>query len=199
MGPYDIHSVLGIARLNDASYNGLIMANLKLPRLGDPVLRKSTEAIPKETITSSGIQRLIDDMFQAMHDNDGVGLAAPQVGISKQLAVIELANPSRSDKAIPKTVLINPKIIACSNTLIEDWEGCLSINDMRGKVPRFEWVDLEALNRKGEKIKFHAEGFFARVIQHECDHLIGKLFIDRMPDLSSLSHLEEFARHWQDY
>ena len=161
-------------------------------------MRRAAEAIPKEAITSPEIQRLIDDMFQTMHENDGVGLAAPQVGISKQLAVIELAHPSRGDRPIPKTVLINPRITSSSKVKLEDWEGCLSINDLRGKVPRFEWLDVEALNRKGEKIKLHVEGFFARVVQHECDHLSGKLFIDRMQDLTSLSHLEEFARHWQE-
>jgi peptide deformylase len=174
------------------------MASLKLAKLGNPIVRRAAEAIPKEAVGSPEIQRLIDDMFQTMHENDGVGLAAPQISISKQLAVIELSHPARGDKPIPKTVLINPRILSSSKTKIEDWEGCLSINDLRGRVPRFEWLDVEAINRKGEKIKFHAEGFFARVIQHECDHLSGKLFIDRMQDLNSLSHLEEFARHWHE-
>jgi peptide deformylase len=174
------------------------MAILKVARLGNPVIRKAAEAIPKESIPSAEIQRLIDDMVDTMHEYEGVGIAAPQVHISKQLAVIEAKADARVDKPIPLTVLINPRILAASKTLLEDWEGCLSVNDLRGKVPRAEWVDVETFTRKGERIKFHAEGFFARVIQHECDHLVGKVFIDRMPDLSTIAHLQEFARFWQE-
>lgn len=174
------------------------MAVLKVTKLGNPVIRKATEAIPKEAIASPEIQRLIDDMVETMHVCEGVGIAAPQVGISKQLAVIEATTDARIDKPIPLTILINPRIIASAKTLVEDWEGCLSVNDLRGRTPRASWVDVEWLNRKGQKVKFHAEGFFARVIQHECDHLAGKVFLDRMPTLSTLAHLHEFARFWQD-
>jgi len=170
------------------------MAILKVARLGNPVLRKAAEAIPKEAITSAEVQRLIDDMINTMHEYDGVGIAAPQVHVSKQLAVIEVTREMRTERPIPLTVLINPKILATSKTHIEDWEGCLSVNDLRGKVPRAQWVDVETFNRKGERLKFHAEGFFARIIQHECDHLSGKVFLDRMPHLATLSHLQEFAR-----
>ena len=173
------------------------MAILKVSRLGNPVLRKPSEAVPKEAIASSEIQRLIDDMIDAMHEYEGVGIAAPQVYVSKQMAVIEVKHDARAEKPIPLTIIINPRILAMSKTLVEDWEGCLSVNDLRGRVPRAEWVEMEAFNRKGEKIKCRAEGFFARVIQHECDHLSGKLFIDRMPNLSTLTHLQEFVRHWR--
>ena len=94
--------------------------------------------------------------------------------------------------------MINPRILASSKTTVDDWEGCLSVNDLRAKVPRAEWVDVEAFNQKGERVKFHAQGFFARVIQHECDHLAGKVFLDRVPNLATLTHLHEFARYWQD-
>jgi len=141
---------------------------------------------------------LIDDMIDTMHEYEGVGIAAPQVHIAKQLAVIEVTRGPHGEKPIPLTVLINPRIVAASKALIEDWEGCLSVSDLRGKVPRGEWVDVEAFNRKGERVKFHAEKFFARVVQHECDHLAGKVFLDRMPDLSTLAHLQEFARFWQE-
>ena len=173
------------------------MAILKVARLGNPVLRKPTEAIPKEAIASPEIQRLIDDMVDTMREYEGVGIAAPQVHASKQAAVIEVKGDARGEKPIPLTVLINPRLLGASKSLVEDWEGCLSVNDLRGKVPRAEWVDVEAFNRKGERIKFHAEGFFARVIQHECDHLAGKVFLDRMPNLTTLAHLHEFARFWQ--
>jgi peptide deformylase len=98
---------------------------------------------------------------------------------------------------MPITSLMNPRIVGASKKRIGDWEGCLSVNDMRGQVPRADWVDVEAFNQKGERLKFHAEGFFARVLQHECDHLAGKVYLDRMPHLTTLSHLPEFVRFWQ--
>lgn len=176
------------------------MAILKVSRLGHPVIRMPAVAVAKETITSPRMQRFIDDMIETMHEYDGVGLAAPQVYTSTQVAVIEVKENRRypGEGPIPLTVLINPRISQASKKQVEDWEGCLSVDGLRGRVPRAESLEVEAYNRKGEKVKFHAHGFFARVIQHECDHLIGKVFLDRMPDLSTLSHLQEFARYWQD-
>ena len=176
------------------------MAILKVSRLGHPVLRKPAEAVPRESIASPTIQRLIDDMIETMREYDGVGIAAPQVHVSKQIAVIEVQDNRRypGENSIPLTVLINPKILAASKQQLEDWEGCLSVEELRGRVPRAESVELEAYTRKGEKIRLHAHRFFARVIQHECDHLAGKVFLDRMPDLKTLAHLKEFVRYWQD-
>jgi peptide deformylase len=176
------------------------MAILKVARLGHPVIRKPSEAVPKESITSADIQRLIDNMIDTMHEYDGVGIAAPQIHVSKQIAVIEVQDNRRypGEKPIPLTVLINPRILGLSKKHLEEWEGCLSVNDLRGIVPRAESLEVEAYNRKGERVKFHAQGFFARVIQHECDHLAGKVFLDRMPNLLTLTHLQEFARYWQE-
>ena len=176
------------------------MAILKVARLGHPVIRTPAEAVPKETITSAQMQRFIDEMIETMHEYDGVGLAAPQVHVSKQIAVIEVAENRRypGEGPIPLTVLINPKILSASKKQVADWEGCLSVNDFRGRVPRAESLEVEAYNRQGEKVKWRAQGFFARVIQHECDHLAGKVFLDRMPDLSTLTHLQEFVRYWQE-
>ena len=176
------------------------MAILKVARLGHPVIRKPAQPVPKETIISSELQRFIDDMIDTMREYDGVGLAAPQVHVSKQVAVIEVAENRRypGEGPIPLTVLINPKILSVSKRQLNDWEGCLSVHEFRGIVPRAEALEVEAYTRKGEKVKLSAQGFFARVIQHECDHLAGKVFLDRMPDLKTLTHLQEFARYWQE-
>ena len=174
------------------------MAILKVTKIGHPVLRKPCEAIPREAVGSPEVQKLIRDMIDTMHEEEGVGIAAPQVGVSKQLAMIEVRGDSRSSRPIPLMVLINPKITAASKAMDEDWEGCLSVNDLRGRVPRAQWVDVEMLTQKGERVKFHAQGFLARVIQHECDHLAGKVYLDRMPNLTTLSHLREFVKFWQE-
>ena len=176
------------------------MAILKVARLGHPVIRAPSLPIPKETITSAEIQRLINDMIETMREYDGVGLAAPQAHVSKQLAVIEVADNRRypGEGPIPLTILINPRILGASKRQVEDWEGCLSVNEFRGKVPRAESLEVEAYNRKGEKVRFQAQGFFARIIQHECDHLAGKVFLDRMPSLQTLTHLQEFIRYQQE-
>lgn len=173
------------------------MAILKVARLGHPVIRKPSLAVPKETIGSPEIQHFIDNMIETMREYDGVGLAAPQVHVSKQMAVIEVTENRRypGEGPIPLTVLINPKILSMSKKQLGDYEGCLSVNELRGKVPRAESLEVECYNRKGEKVKLHAHGFLARIIQHECDHLLGKVFLDRMPDLSTLAYLQEFVRY----
>ncbi len=170
------------------------MAILQVTKLGNPVLRKTAEAVPREAISTAKFKRLIDDMVATMHACEGVGIAAPQIDVSWQLAVIEVKADTRAERSIPLTVLINPRITASSKTMLDDWEGCLSINDLRGQVPRAEWVEVEMLSQKGQRVKFRAEGFFARVVQHECDHLVGHLFIDRMSHLKSLCHLREFVQ-----
>ena len=176
------------------------MAILKVARLGHPVLRTPSEAVPKERISSPEIQRLIDDMIETMREYEGVGIAAPQVHVSKQIAAIEVADNRRypGEEPIPLTVLVNPRIHQASKQQREEWEGCLSVNELRGKVPRAESLEVEAYNRQGKLTRFHAQGFFARVVQHECDHLAGKVFLDRMPNLHTLSHLHEFVRYWQE-
>lgn len=171
---------------------------LKVARLGHPVLREQAKALTTAEITSPEIQRLIDDMVETMYEYDGVGLAAPQIHISKQIAVIEVHdNPRYPDmEPVPLTVLINPRITDRSKKLVEGWEGCLSVPDLRGSVPRNESLICEALDRNGKTIRIEAKGFFARVIQHEWDHLQGNVYLDRMPHLKTLSHLNEFGRYW---
>lgn len=174
------------------------MSILKVARLGHPVLRKVAESVRHEEIKTEQFQRFIDDMIETMHEYDGVGLAAPQVHVSKQIAVIEVKDNPRYSTAvrIPLTVLINPRIEKRSKELTEDWEGCLSIPDLRGVVPRNETLICKAFDRNGSPFEIKAKGFFARVIQHEWDHLQGNVYVDRMPHLKTLTHLTEFSRFW---
>lgn len=173
------------------------MSILKVARLGHPVLRQVTANLSPHELQSPPMQKFIDDMIETMKEYDGVGLAADQVHESKQIAVLEVAdNPRYPNKPqVPLTVLINPKITPLSNETEEDWEGCLSIPDLRGKVPRYRRVRVEAWDRNGNPLDFIANDFHARVIQHEYDHLNGKVYLDRMRDLSTLSFLQEFARY----
>ncbi|MEX0805784.1 MAG: peptide deformylase [Candidatus Binatia bacterium] len=174
------------------------MSILKVARLGHPVLRKLAEPISDQELRSDRMRQFIDDMIETMMEYDGVGLAAEQVHMSKQVVVLEVAdNPRYPDKPrVPLTVLVNPMITPLTEEFEEDWEGCLSIPDMRGKVPRYKTVKVQALDRHGAQVEFVAIGFHARVIQHEWDHLNGKVYLDRMRDFSSLSFLAEFARYW---
>ncbi len=176
------------------------MSILKVARLGNPVLRRVAENLPPDQLSSPLLQKLIDDMIDTMREYDGVGLAAVQVHEPKQVAVLEVAdNPRYPQKArVPLSVLINPKITPVSEEMEEDWEGCLSVTELRGKVPRYKSIRVQALARDGKELDFVASGFHARVIQHEWDHLNGKVFLDRMSDLSTLTHLQEFARYWAE-
>jgi peptide deformylase len=169
------------------------MSILKVCRLGHPVLRQKAQAVSPEALASSATQTLIDNMIETMVEYTGVGLAAPQIHESLQLAVIESKGP-RGD--IPLTVLVNPSLTILDKSLVEDWEGCLSIPDMRGRVPRYSKLRVDCLDRHGKRQEFTAEGFFARVVQHEFDHLMGHVYIDRMPDFSTLTHFAEFQRYW---
>jgi len=173
------------------------MAILKVARLGHPILRKVAEPVSPEAIRSPAIQQLVDDLIETMDEYDGAGLAAPQVHVSLQVVVFAVeGNPRYPDApSIPLTVLVNPKVRAATEKMEEDWEGCLSLPDLRGKVPRYTRVEVDAYDRKGEKIHFVADDFHARVIQHECDHLFGKVFVDRMRSMDSLTFNRELVRY----
>jgi peptide deformylase len=174
------------------------MAILKVARLGHPVLRRPARPVPPDEIGAPETQRLIDDMIETMREYDGAGLAANQVHTLRQVAVIEvLENPRYPDAPqVPLTVVINPVVTPLTEELEEGWEGCLSVPDMRGLVPRYAAVRLQCLDRDGQPVDLVAKEFFARVIQHETDHLNGVVYLDRMRDLSTLSHIAEWNKHW---
>jgi peptide deformylase len=174
------------------------MAILKVARLGHPVLRKVTAPVSLDELRTPETQRFIDDMIETMREYNGAGLAANQVHTLRQICVIEVhGNPRYPEApAIPLTVLINPVVTPVTAEMEEGWEGCLSIPDMRGMVPRYNAVRLGAYDRAGGRLDVVAKEFFARVVQHETDHLNGIVYVDRMRDLSTLTHLAEWSRYW---
>lgn len=172
------------------------MAILKVARIGNPVVRARAKNVDPAVIKTRDFQRFLDDMVETMHEYDGVGVAAPQVHVSLRVAVLEVSKGDGRGgrKGVPLTVLINPLVTPLSPKAQLDIEGCLSVPDLRGVVPRFEKVRLEALGRDGKPYMVIATGFHARVIQHECDHLDGNVYLDRMLDMKSLGFLDEMQR-----
>jgi peptide deformylase len=169
---------------------------LKVARLGFPSVRTVAQPVPADAIKTHDFQKLIDDMVETMHEYSGVGLAAPQVHLPIQLTVLQVENHPRYPDMppVPLTVLINPVVTILDRETIEDWEGCLSIPELRGRVPRFKHLRVTALDREATPIEIMAMDFHARVIQHETDHLKGEVYLDRMPDLKSLGFLPEVQR-----
>ena len=168
------------------------MSILKVARMGHPVLRERARPIAKSDLRDPLMQKLIDDMIDTMHEYHGVGLAAPQVHEGFRLFVALL-----DDEPGPKseaTVIINPEIVP-SGSKEEGWEGCLSIPDIRGMVPRFTEIGVSALERNGKPLELRLKNFPARVVQHETDHLDGVLFFDRMTSMQSLTFLDEYSRY----
>ena len=182
------------------------MAILKVARMGHPVLRAKARPLDAAEIRSREVQQLIDDMFETMSEYQGVGLAAPQIHESVRLFVAGLpAGVDEEDEEgededdrdeMPLIALINPEITVVGREVTEDWEGCLSIPDIRGRVPRASRIVARGYDRNGKRVEIKAAGFSARVIQHETDHLDGVLFFDRMESFETLTFLEEFGRYW---
>jgi len=186
------------------------MSILKVARMGHPVLRAKARPLSASDMRSPRIQQLIDDMFETMREYQGIGLAAPQVHASVRLFVAGLAPKSAGEavddedddedaddrQSVPLMALINPEITPVGREAVEDWEGCLSIPDIRGRVPRAREIVVRAYDRTGKRIEMRVSGFTARVIQHETDHLDGILFFDRMMSFESLTFLDEFGRFW---
>jgi peptide deformylase len=160
-------------------------------RLGHPALRAPARPVELVRVAGPEVQSLIDDLIETMADAHGVGLAAPQVAEELQVFVYQAAGPPE----IPLHVVINPMITPLSRELAYDWEGCLSIPDLRGLVPRHPSVRVQGLDREGRPLAYVASDFEARIVQHEFDHLNGVVFLDRMRDLHSLAYLEEWERY----
>jgi peptide deformylase len=169
---------------------------LKVARMGHPVLRAKARALERGEIRKPAVQRLIDDLIETMDEYRGVGLAAPQVHVGLRLFVAVLNADDTDNREREPVVIVNPEIAPVGTDVVEGWEGCLSIPDIRGQVPRAREITLRGLDRHGERIEHHAHDFPARVIQHETDHLDGILFFDRMRSFGSLTFLDEYARYW---
>lgn len=162
--------------------------------MGHPVLRERAKRLERSDLRKPPMQKLIDDMIETMHEYHGVGLAAPQVHEGIRLFVALLGeDPDGKSEAI---AIVNPEILPLDAAREEGWEGCLSIPDVRGLVPRFTSVTLKGLDRTGHSVELPLSKFPARVAQHETDHLDGVLFFDRMKSLQSLTFLEEYSRYW---
>ncbi|AZD10001.1 Peptide deformylase [Pseudomonas chlororaphis] len=161
-------------------------------KMGDERLLRIAPPVPPEMFDSPELWQLIDDMFQTMESVGGVGLAAPQIGVDLQLVIFGFEHSERypQAEAVPQTILINPLITPLSPVLEEGWEGCLSVPGLRGAVERYQHIRYEGVDPRGEPIVRVASGFHARVVQHECDHLIGRLYPSRIRDFSKFGFTE---------
>ena len=157
-------------------------------KMGDPRLLRVAE--PVTEFDTPAMRLLIADMFETMHAVNGAGLAAPQIGVNLQLVIYGSRNNVRYPEApeVPETILINPVLTPLSEEIVENWEGCLSVPGLRGVVPRWNALHYEGLDQFGAVISRDVEGFHARVVQHECDHLIGILYPMRVTDFSRFGY-----------
>ena len=167
------------------------MAIRKVLRIGDPRLRRHAGAVDRFGDATLGT--LITDMLDTMKACDGAGLAAPQVGVPLRVVIFGIDNNSRYPDAppIPLTVLVNPEISPVGEVMDEGWEGCLSVPGMRGLVPRYTHIRYRGLDAEGKPVDRKADGFHARVVQHECDHLDGILYPDRIENRRMFGFIEE--------
>ena len=172
------------------------MSILKVARMGHPVLRQKARALDSTEVRTPAFQKLVDDMMETMFEYEGIGLAAPQVHEGVRLFVAGVEGSGDTLKVLP---FINPVIEPVGVDLAEDWEGCLSIPDLRGKVLRPRDVVIRALDRRGKPFEMALKNYPARVVQHETDHLEGVLFLDRMRTFETLTFLEEFQRYQSNH
>ncbi|HEX8030349.1 MAG TPA: peptide deformylase [Vicinamibacterales bacterium] len=169
------------------------MSILKVARMGHPVLRTKARTVDKLEIKNPNVQQFIDSLIDTMYEYSGVGLAAPQVHESLRVFVAMLDPDGRGEG--DAIAFINPEITVIGDQKVEGWEGCLSIPEVRGRVPRAQHIKISALDRTGKRFELELKDFPARVVQHENDHLEGVLFLDRMRSFESLTYLEEYSRY----
>jgi peptide deformylase len=161
-------------------------------KMGDPRLLRIAAPVPDAMFGSAELDNLIRDMFDTMEAAGGVGLAAPQIGVDLQLVIFGFERSERypDAPAVPRTILLNPLVTPVSQDMEEGWEGCLSVPGLRGAVSRFTLIRYQGVDPQGTPIDRTAEGFHARVVQHECDHLIGRLYPSRITDFSKFGYTE---------
>ena len=170
------------------------MAIREILKMGHPTLLEVAK--PVEKFNTSELDSIIEDMIDTMKENDGAGLAAPQIGLGMQLVIFGFDSNERYPEAdqVPFTVLINPVITPIGNEEEDGWEGCLSVPGLMGVVPRFKKIRYQGKDQHGNEIDREVGGFHARVVQHECDHLIGKLYPMRIRDFSQFGYLDTLTK-----
>jgi peptide deformylase len=170
---------------------------MRITTVGDPVLRERAPELSLDELRSPEVQQLIDSLIDTRRAAGGAGLAAPQVGVSKRIAVVEVDQATRYayKPLVPLTILVNPVLEPLSDETLLINEGCLSVPDLRGDVARHLRVSVQYFDRNGAPSSVEAEGLTAGTFQHEVDHLDGVLFLDRVADTRTLSTWEQFARH----
>ncbi len=161
-------------------------------KMGDPRLLRIAPPVPESMLGSAELDALIADMFDTMRAAEGVGLAAPQIGVDLQLVIFGFEHSDRypDEPEVPRTILLNPVITPLSQDMEDGWEGCLSVPGLRGVVSRYSLIRCQGLDPTGVPIDRTAQGFHARVVQHECDHLIGRLYPSRITDFSKFGYLD---------
>ncbi|MET0126605.1 peptide deformylase [Pseudomonas caspiana] len=161
-------------------------------KMGDERLLRIAPPVPQSMFGSAELKTLIADMFETMESVGGVGLAAPQIGVDLQLVIFGFERSERypDAEAVPQTILLNPVITPLHPAVEEGWEGCLSVPGLRGVVNRFQSIRYEGFDPDGQPIQREAFGFHARVVQHECDHLIGRLYPSRITDFSKFGFMD---------
>lgn len=169
------------------------MAVRPVLRMGDPDLQRVSE--PVSRFEGGALGPLVEDLWDTMAARGGVGIAAPQIGVRLRVVVFEVEHSVRYPDAppVPRTVLVNPQIEPMDEEMVDGWEGCLSVPGLRGVVPRYRRIRYRGLDADGVRFEREAEDFHARVVQHECDHLDGILYPQRMRDLSTLGFEEELS------
>jgi peptide deformylase len=173
------------------------MAIRKIATLGNPVLRQVARALSRDELAREGTQRFIDDLVETMHDANGAGLAANQVYEPIRICAIEVRNNPRYPYKpnFPLTILVNPEVAPTTDDTFLNYEGCLSVPNLRGEVRRFTGVHVRAWDRHGKDVELDVKGLTAGTFQHEVDHLDGKVFLDRVEDTRSLATWADFERH----